>query len=119
MTSSRKTSTDRILRAIDGGLQSSTETASTEPLDDPAACVRCTDRQPVEGSDFCGPCRAWMLGDSANDPARPTPQRRYEQSLSLFEALVENSEASRPARCHETPGRVWVTTRQPGPFVLR
>lgn len=60
--------TDKILDLIDGGLQS-----SPEPVFVPVAadrCARCSRRDPDDGSEFCGPCRSFLLGDTP-DPDQP------------------------------------------------
>lgn len=54
--------------ALDGhDLQRSTEHAPGGGT----GCVRCSG-EPEPGSGFCGPCRAYMLGDLEHDPA-PAP----------------------------------------------
>ena len=65
------TTVDRILDVIDAGLQT--------PAPDPTfgevsptvhdRCVRCQTRPPA-GGDFCGPCRAFLLGDDPPEPRR-------------------------------------------------
>lgn len=63
---------DEIIEFIDAGLQT--------PLPDPTygevsprsvdTCVRCT-RKRSGDSDFCEPCRAFLLGDASDPLARP------------------------------------------------
>lgn len=69
-------STDRILAAIDAGLQSSLDDAYGEndiraynyvPVPATATCVRCD--TVLEDGDLCEPCRAFMLGETDVDPA--------------------------------------------------
>lgn len=61
---------DEALRVIDVGLQSSPESdmySDVAPVIS-GRCSRCDRREPVESSDFCEPCRAYLLGD-APEPA--------------------------------------------------
>lgn len=52
---------DRVLRAIDSGLQSSGETGHTF---DAGGCARCQRVMPVtDGGDLCPGCKAFLLGD--------------------------------------------------------
>lgn len=64
--------TDRILELIDAGLQSSDEHgypagAVAEP--DTSLCLRCGQHERVQGIEMCEGCRAFLLGDSSDDPA--------------------------------------------------
>lgn len=52
---------DRVLSAIDSGLQSSEETGYTHDRLD--RCARCQRIEAVEGGDICAGCRAHLLGD--------------------------------------------------------
>ncbi len=57
---------DRALAAIDAGLQ-----RSTEPyIPVSPNCVRCH-RRPAPDSDWCPDCRAYLLGDTDDDPLGP------------------------------------------------
>lgn len=67
---------DRILAAIDAGLQSSPEASFGEHTFNrsdagPVRCVRCNDplRDDASG-EFCSACRSFLLGDSDVDPGR-------------------------------------------------
>ena len=62
-------STDRIIDLIDAGLGQSAEGGYGEIH--PESCARCVRRDPAEGSDFCEPCRAFLLGDGPD----PTDDR--------------------------------------------
>ncbi|MGH9032874.1 MAG: hypothetical protein ACRDZV_12170 [Acidimicrobiia bacterium] len=59
---------DRIVDLIDDAFQSSDEGGHTW-AGDPDLCTRCTEYPPGEASDFCAGCRAFLLGDSDDDPA--------------------------------------------------
>lgn len=68
-------STDRILAAIDAGMQTSPESdvyvdVAPAILD---VCVRCQRRDRDGDSDWCEPCRAFLLGDAPD----PTCAGRY------------------------------------------
>jgi len=88
-------SVDRILAVIDAGLQSTSELMVDEG-DDRSACVRCQRADRAEGSDWCGPCRAFLLGDTDDDPAVHAQQHvvvyvsvTEEQAFAVvFDALV-------------------------------
>lgn len=70
----RKAAEDRVLDLIDNTLQSPMmgHNGSGELLE-PGRCVRCR-RSAAPESDWCAPCRAWMLGDDVPDPiAHPQP----------------------------------------------
>lgn len=65
---------DRILSLIDAGLQSSDETGyGTDRAPDSTLCARCQLTEPVEGGDLCLVCRAFLLGDSDQDPTTRSP----------------------------------------------
>lgn len=59
--------TDRVLDVIDAGLGSSFEQSYAAVR--PDLCTRCVVRKPAVDSDFCGACRAFLLGDGP-DPGR-------------------------------------------------
>lgn len=59
--------TDRILDIIDAGLQSSTEGGEAVDLW-PDYCARCQDADRPDDGDLCHDCRAFLLGDSDDDP---------------------------------------------------
>lgn len=63
-----ESATDRILDLLDAGLQSSAETGYGTDRDT-TACARCLRNSPAEGGDLCPGCRAFLLGDAAEDPA--------------------------------------------------
>lgn len=54
---------DRVLSAIDSGLQSSSETGYA--TDRAELCARCQQVAPVEDGDLCGACRADLRGEGA------------------------------------------------------
>lgn len=58
---------NRIVELIDNALQSSGEGGSLPVVGD-HRCVRCISADRLPDSDFCAPCRAWMLEDSDIDP---------------------------------------------------
>ena len=58
---------DRILDVLDVGLQTSTETGYGTDHD-AERCARCQRHDPAEGGDLCPGCRAFLLGDSDDDP---------------------------------------------------
>ena len=72
MTSER---VDRILDVIDAGLQSSPEASYGEISYGDKTCVRCRSTDLEPSGEFCGPCRAFLLGDSEDDPAAPVPEK--------------------------------------------
>ena len=43
----------------------------SEPLHGPEMCWRCTKADAADGSTLCGPCRAWLVGDSDERPWSP------------------------------------------------
>lgn len=66
-----RSSVDRILDCIDSGPQ----TAMPDPTFGEVSprnvhkCAHCFEAEPAEDSDWCDPCRAYLLGDSKVDPA--------------------------------------------------
>lgn len=56
---------DRILDILDTGDQSSNEVGEYVDTD---MCGRCGLRPPIEDSEFCDGCRAWLLGDVEDPP---------------------------------------------------
>lgn len=75
-------STDRILDLIDAGLQSSSE--SDRYLDVAPSvgegCVRCGAGDVPEGGDLCDGCRAFLLGDSEDDPGQWIANALWERA---------------------------------------
>src|SRR5216684_3225291 len=65
---------DEILSLIDAGVGSSREGGYVQIRAD--RCARCTRVDPVEGSEFCGPCRRWLLGDGPDPMPTAAPARR-------------------------------------------
>lgn len=61
---------DRVLGVLDVGLQGSDERGYGTDRD-PAKCSRCL-RNDIANGDLCGECRAFLLGDSEDDPAQTT-----------------------------------------------
>lgn len=66
---------DRALTALDVGLQSSPESTMFSDVAPTISglCARCDRRDPVDGSEFCGPCRGFLLGDGP-DPDLYEPE---------------------------------------------
>jgi hypothetical protein len=62
-------SVDRILEAIDVGLQRESGADYAASVGDPSMCARCQRHEPSDG-EMCSGCRAFLLGDSDEDPAR-------------------------------------------------
>lgn len=63
---------DRILDALDVGLQASRETGyGTDRGGD--RCARCQQTEPDGDGDLCAPCRAFLLGDTDDDPKVRSP----------------------------------------------
>ncbi|MGH1490557.1 MAG: hypothetical protein ACRBK7_14400 [Acidimicrobiales bacterium] len=83
---------DDILDTIDAGLQHSPEASYGN--DHEGQCVRDDCWQPAgEGSDFCDPCRAFMLGDSDTDPTGLAVPGSYGFSVEgTFDATPETME---------------------------
>lgn len=78
---------DRVLSAIDSGLQSSSETGYT--FDRAGLCARCQRARPVEGGDLCGRCRAYLLGDGTQRVERPAlAEVSPEEMAAAWEAAV-------------------------------
>lgn len=65
---------DDILDLIDGGLQTSPEHGYGRDHTD--LCARCQHHDPAEGGDLCEGCRAFLLGDTDDDPAEVEPSPR-------------------------------------------
>lgn len=81
---------DRILDLIDTGLQHSHEPAM--PLAPPGRCTRCQHHPADADSDFCDGCRAFLLGDSDQDPkTSPAALFSFDQVIS-DEALISMQE---------------------------
>jgi hypothetical protein len=66
---------DRILDILDVGLQTSAEHGYGTD-DRNGLCARCQRNDPMPEGDLCAGCRAFLLGDSDDDPA----QRRANRS---------------------------------------
>lgn len=64
---------DRALEVLDVGAQGSDE--PSYGYDNPDACARCQGEPPVDG-DLCPGCRAFLLGDSDDDPVSGRPAYR-------------------------------------------
>jgi hypothetical protein len=64
---------ERALEALDVGAQGSDE--PSYGYDNPHACARCQEEPPVDG-DLCPGCRAFLLGDSDDDPVSGRPAYR-------------------------------------------
>lgn len=80
---------DRALEVLDVGAQGSDE--PSYGYDNPDACARCQGEPPVDG-DLCPGCRAFLLGDSDDDPTdRPafTYTGRPDPPVSAFQRAVE------------------------------
>jgi len=88
-------SVDRILDLIDAGLQT--------PMPDPtfgevsprvkAGCVRCGEKT-TEGSDFCDPCRAFLLGDGP-DPHVVNQKRIIRHACECDDCLIPAEDTDR------------------------
>lgn len=65
-------SINKVLAALDAGLQSSFETGTTTDHV-PDRCARCQVREHAEDADLCTSCRAYLLGDSDEDPSDTGP----------------------------------------------
>ena len=74
---------DKVLELIDGGLQSSSERGYVSVAVD--RCPRCVSREPCDGSEFCGPCRAFLLGDGPDTSFPPADARFSELSAAWDE----------------------------------
>jgi hypothetical protein len=81
------TRAQRILDLIDTGLQTPQPDPSfgeVSPTEE-HTCLRCP-RSPEPESDFCAPCRAFLLGDLVDDPAMAATTRvaaTYADLLAL------------------------------------
>lgn len=84
---------DRVLAAIDAGLQSSPETGHAVDLRD--RCARCQRHEPAGGGDLCAGCRAFLLGD-APEPEHPNA-RAVRTALGLAVSLAAGGQARRAA----------------------
>jgi hypothetical protein len=94
------TSVDRVLEAIDGGLQRLPSEEWAASVGDPSSCARCQRNDPVDG-DLCPGCRAFLLEDSDEDPAvapmflscvgMPPPEHLEALLATLAEDNVEGS----------------------------
>lgn len=111
---------DRVLRSIDSGLQSSSETGYF--TDHAGLCARCQRVEPEEG-DLCGGCRAFLLGDG---PELPHPVTFYPGDPIATMDFGRFSTAG-DAWCEPSPWRSMPTTipadtitgtwiHRPGPF---
>lgn len=76
--------TERILEILDQGIGSSAEDGYGAII--PDRCARCVRRDPVEDSDFCGPCRAFLLGDGP-DPVDESPRSGCRLSQELIDSI--------------------------------
>lgn len=73
---------DKVLELIDGGLQSSSERGYVSVAVD--RCPRCVSREPCDGSEFCGPCRAFLLGDGP-DTSFPAADARFSELSAAWD----------------------------------
>lgn len=82
--------TDRILGVIDAGLQHSDE-VSYGTDHSPDLCARCQKLEPATGGDLCEGCRAFLLGDSEQDPKE---RRRSYPREGMFAHIVAEENVS-------------------------
>ena len=78
-------SIDRILDVLDVGLQTSDEHGYGTDLNGDA-CARCQRHEPAEGGDLCTGCRAFLLGDTNEDPA-PVRSAHHEAEIDAIAAI--------------------------------
>lgn len=119
------TAADRVLEALDAGLQRSSEWGLE--VAEPGTCWRCTVRAVAEDSDLCAPCRAFLLEDLDVDPkvtltveelevlaafvrefvavVKPLLEAFVEKILEVFRPMFERSSRL------ELPGRTVDPTR--------
>lgn len=76
---------DDVLSLIDGGLQSSPECGMVRVL--PGRCSRCVEREPVGDSGFCGPCRAFLLGDGPDPELGSASYFRAPDGLLILDDI--------------------------------
>lgn len=86
---------DDILDLIDAGLQSTTEAAYGTDFR-PGQCARCQRNEPAEGGDLCPGCRAFLLGDSDDDP-----RWRWHDVTDRIVQFDESTPAADPQRHRE------------------
>lgn len=93
-----RTALERVLEAIDSGLQSSTERGyGTDVL--PGRCARCQLHRPgPEGGDLCFLCRGFLLGDFDRDPARSPASPAAYELVVMDEQTAEFVDAMRRLR---------------------
>lgn len=87
-------SVDRVLDAIDVGLQRAGSVFDLGPGEqgygtdrNPERCARCQRHDPAEGGDLCAGCRAFLLGDTDDDPIRPARRRDHALEVVLGVSL--------------------------------
>lgn len=95
---------DRILDLIDTGLQHSHEPAM--PLAPAGRCTRCQHHPADVDSDFCDGCRAFLLGDSDQDPTQRAQQPGSLYSISVHVDVDEIQRAWRRAARTNRWGRL-------------
>lgn len=69
---------ERVLEVLDVGLQKSGETGFSTDFTD--WCARCQLEDPLPDADLCAGCRAFLLGDTDDDPAAeysPSPRSAH------------------------------------------
>lgn len=93
---------DKILEAIDSGLQTTQEPAYGETdamrqwgVEVPAEpnCVRCARELDIEG-EFCKDCRAFMLGDTDVDPTGRVDDDRLDAARLAYDSLIDRIRTS-------------------------
>ena len=58
---------ERVLAILDAGEQSSPEPGYGTDMR-PGFCARCQRHEPAPNGELCGGCRAFLLGDTDEDP---------------------------------------------------
>lgn len=82
-------SIDKVLAALDAGLQSSDEHGYPERIDDSSLCARCVQSEPAADGDLCAPCRAFLLGDSNVDPRRDSHATFLDEMIEVMSRPVD------------------------------
>lgn len=86
---------DRILDILDVGLQTSAEHGYGTDRD-AGQCARCQCHEPMPDGDLCAGCRAFLLGDSDDDPTIPVWVVPTERPPNLWSACLDRAMRDAP-----------------------
>lgn len=98
---------ENALAALDVGPQQSAEHGyGTDHA--PERCARCQLAPPVDDGDICAPCRAFLLGDTDDDPKRRQPLRTGEDGwITGYLVMRPLAEPDSYTFTIEGDGQVW------------